>query len=207
MKIRELFLILILLLITATVGMATPKKLQDWIDLPVEVHDEIKRKLQNSQKYTAAQLDVISDCLKKSTLEKIINCLSDDGLEDTLEIGYMLKDEMLDLRDKICGNSSFGDKDRCKQLQKDLSGMGDRIRETWLDTLASGQEYLNKRTELTHLKKKICDKINKKDCWSWLNERLNIQCNPKKLENDGEKLRLCRMDVAGNVWKQLNANN
>ena len=207
MKVRKRLLVLVLLLITATTGVAVSKELQEWIDLPAEVHDELKQKLQKSKKYTAEQIEVITDCLKKPTMEKIINCLSNDGLEDAMEIGYMIKDEMRDLRDKICGSSSFGDQDRCKQLQKDLKGMGDRIRETWSKTLASGQTYLKKRTELTHLKKKICDKINKKGCWGWLNERMDIQCNPKKLDNDGEKLRQCRMEVAQDVWGRLNTGN
>ena len=196
---------LFVLLLSSTLGLVEAKELQDWMDLPAEVQENLTQKLKKSRKYTEEQMKTITNCLEKSKLEETINCLSNDGLEDALEIGYMIKDEMRDLRDRVCGSSSFGDKDRCKQLQKDLAGLGDRIKETWSKTLASGQAYLKKRTELTRLKKKICDKINKKGCWSWLNERMDINCNPKKLDNDAEKLRQCRTNIARDVWERLNA--
>ena len=207
MKIRKRCLMLIMILITSTLGLVEAKELQDLIELPAEVHDKLTQKLKQSKKYTEEQMKTITDCLEKSNIEKIINCLSDDGLEDTLEIGYMIKDEIKDLRDRVCGSSSFGDKDRCKQLQKDLLSLGHQIKETWSKTLASGQAYLKNRTELTRLKKKICDKINKKGCWSWLNERMDINCNPKKMDYEGEKLRQCRTNIARDVWEQLNAGN
>jgi len=59
----------------------------------------------------------------------------------------------------------------------------------------------------SYLKKKICDKINKKVCWSWLNERLDLNCNPQKLANDIEKLQQYRMKVAGDVWGKLSTQN
>ncbi|MBU2645041.1 hypothetical protein KKI24_10060 [bacterium] len=207
MRISHLLLLLFLLLVVSKSGVAAPKDLQGWIDLPVEVHDELIRKLKAGKKYSEEQLETITHCLKESDVRQIVNCLSDDGLEDALAIGYLIKEEMGKLRDRVCGGSSMGEKDRCQKLQQDLAGMGDRILETWSQTLASGEAYLEKRTALTRLKRQICHHINEKDCWTWLNERLDLHCSPEKLGRDAEQLRQCRMDVAQDIWNRLNAKN
>ncbi len=186
----------------STGGMAAPKDLQEWIDLPVEVHDALKRKLTESKKYTEEQLETITECLDKSEVQSIINCLSDDGMEDTLEIGDMIRDEMGNLRDKVCGGG-FLEKDRCKKLENDLKNVGIRIKDKWSRALASGKAFLDKRYELTRLKRKICNKIDQKGCWSWLNERMDLHCKPGDFSNDADKLKQCRMQVAEGVWEKV----
>jgi len=199
--------IAVLILIASTQYLAAADKLQEWIDLPAEVHEELTQKLKKSQKYTTEQIEVITGCLEKKGVKQIINCLSDDGLEDALEIGDLIKDEMRDLRNRVCGGSHILQKDRCKQLQKDLLNMGEQLKEKWSETMSSGQAYLKSKTELSQLKKNICDKINKKGCWSWLSERLDLNCNPQKLGNAVEKLQQCRINVAKEVWERLSAQN
>lgn len=213
MRYTLFFLGLIFSVLLAATPIAAATDLQDLIDLPVEVHDKIMEKLEDSKEYTEEQLETITRCMKKPGVKRIINCLSDDGLEDSLEIGYIIRDEMSNLRDKVCGGG-FLEEDRCKKLQKDVADVGlqvkdfgNRLKEKWSNAITGGKAFLEKRYELTRLKKKICDKINQEGCWSWLNERLDIRCKPSNLGNDPEKLKQCRIDVAQDVWKRVEARN
>ena len=173
------------------------------IDLPEEVHEKLTQKLADSKEYTEEQLETITGCLKKSGIQRIINCLSDDGLEDAVEIGYIIRDEMGNLRDRVCRGNSMRDKDRCDKLQNDLKQIGTQIKDKWSKTLASGKAYLEKKYELTYLKKKICSKINQEGCWSWLNERLDIHCKSADFDHNVEKLKQCRLKTAKSVWKRV----
>lgn len=181
------------------------KDLQDLIDLPVEVHETLKSRFAESKEYTEAQLETITRCLDKGDVERIINCLSDDGLDDAVAIGYLIRDEMGNLKDRVCRGSSLLEQDRCRKLQNDVNAMGTQIKEKWSKTLDKGKAYLEKRYELTRLKKRICDRINDEGCWRWLNDRLDIHCKPSSLDNDPEKLRQCRLDIANDVWNRLEA--
>ncbi len=205
MRISSLLLGLVFAAFLVSSSLALAKDLQDLIDLPEEVHDKLKQKLEDSKEYTEEQMETITRCLKKSGVQRIINCLSDDGLEDAMEIGYVIRDEMGNLRDRVCGGSSILEKDRCEKLQNDVKNMGSRIKEKWSKSLAGGKAYFEKKYELTLLKKKICDKIDQKGCWGWLNERLDIHCKPTKLDHNAEKLRQCRLKIAQDVWKRVEA--
>lgn len=185
--------------------------LQDIIDLPAEVHDKLKQKLEDSREYTEDQMASITRCLDKGNVRDIVNCLSDDGLDEAVEIGYIIRDEMSNLRDKVCGGT-FSDRDRCEKLQDDVKNLGvkmktwgSQLQEKWSKTVAGGRAYLEKRYELTRLKRKICDRINQEGCWNWLNERLDLHCKPSDLGNDPEKLKQCRLRVAREVWSRLEA--
>jgi len=186
------------------------EELRDIIELPVEIHEQLKRKLKDSREYTEEQLASINRCLERGNVKGVINCLSDDGLEDALEIGYIIRDEMSHLRDRICGSDSHGD--RCKKARDDVKHLGSSIQrwgtqlqEKWSQTVAGGKAYLDQRYELTRLKKKICDRINQEGCWNWLNERLDLNCKPKDLGHDPERLKQCRLEVARDVWQRLEA--
>lgn len=205
MRITQLLLGLVVTVFLFNGSITVAKEMQDLIDLPAEVADKLKQKLDESKEYTDEQMEIITHCLKKSGVQNIINCLSDDGLEDAMEIGYVIRDEMGNLRDRVCGGSTILEKDRCNKLKNDVKTMGKEIKEKWSRTLADGKAYLEKKYELTLLKKKICDKINQEGCWNWLNERLDIHCKPADLDNNTEKLRQCRMEVAQDVWKRVEA--
>lgn len=176
----------------------------DWLDIPPEYREQVIRKLNEGKQYTAEQLKVISGCLEKTSSEKIADCLSGGGLGEVTEIYSSVKSELKSIAEEVCGKSSFWEKNRCEKLEEQLSEFSKQLKTTWSDALQKGKQYLQKKNELLLLKRNICDKIDQEGCWSWLNERIDLRCNPSKLKDDPEKLHRCRMKTAEGVWERLN---
>ncbi len=196
---------LFVLLLTLDLSAAT-ESLEDLLEIPADYRDEIEEMLEKSKEFTEDQLEVIQDCLDESSAKEIANCFSKGGIDEAGKILSMIKDELFDVERRICGESSIFEKDRCEKFQesmKKFKGQADKLWSAWSSTMDRGRRYVEERNRLFTLKRKICQKINEDGCWKWLNERMDIKCNPKKIGYDAQKLEACQLEVANDVWDRL----
>ena len=175
-----------------------------WLDIPAEYRDEVAEKLEKSKHFTEEQLKIVKECLKQSGIKDTLNCFSDGGLDEAANILVIIRDELGSIKDRICGGSSSLDHNKCTQLQDKTVQLKDDLAAVLSGTIEKGQKYLEERNKLFTMKRKICGKIKEEGCWTWLEERLNLKCNPKKFDKHPEKLEQCQMEVVNDVWERLN---
>ncbi len=174
-----------------------------WLDVPSEYRKEIADKLEKSKRYTEEQMKVVKRCLDKSGAREILNCFSAGGLDKAASILLVIRDEFNSIADRICGGSSLTDQNKCKQLKENTILLKEGLAAALTGTIEKGQHYLEEKNKLFSMKRKICGKIKEKGCWTWLDERLNIKCNPQELGRHPDKLEQCRLEVLDEVWKRL----
>lgn len=177
---------------------------EKWVDMAEEYSGEIRKKLEQTKKFTEEQIDTITECMKQPTLKDNLNCLTDGGVDGASDVLVEVKDAMTDIQNRICGGSSAFEKDRCSQLKDRLDEWKKELTGNLSETMKRGQKYLEERNKLFFMKKKICTKIGEKGCWTWLDDRINIKCDPKKVGTNTKALESCRLDVVNDVWSKLN---
>jgi hypothetical protein len=176
---------------------------EKWLDIPSEYKDEIADALETSKEFTEEQIQLITTCLEESSLKDSLNCLSDGGMDEAMGILLTVSEAFTGIKDRICGGTSLTDRDRCRQIQSKLNQWKDGLAGTLSGTIKRGQKYLEERNRLFFMKRQICAKIGEKGCWSWLDDRLNLKCDPGKIGSDPEILKECRLTVVNEVWERL----
>ncbi len=177
---------------------------KDWLEIPAEYKDEVADKLEQSKEFTAEQMEMIKECLEESSFKETLNCISKGGVDEAAVILSSIAEAFGDIKERICGSSSMMDKNRCSQFKTRLQDWKDELSGTFSGTIKRGQQYLEERNKLFHMKRKICNKIGEKGCWTWLDERIDLKCNPEKIGTDLQKLEDCRLEVVNDVWERLN---
>lgn len=175
----------------------------EWLALTAEYKDELLDLLEQGKAYSEEQLEIIRDCMNESSMDDTLECFSRGGFDDAKKIVENLFAELSGLRERICGDNSDENIYACDTIEKSLKRFSEKIESSWSDSIQKGAAFLRKANELFYLKKKICDRINEKGCWSWLNERIDLKCNPEHFEASPEELRQCRLAVANDVWERL----
>ncbi len=193
-----------LLLFVPMFVFANVDEVEDLLEIPVEYRDEIEDRLKESREFTEEQIEIITACLDESSMTQVLNCFSRGGIDEAANIWMLINEELANMEERLCGKSTFFEKDRCEQIKESLDRIREQMDGIWSTTMERGRKYLKEKNELIFLKRKICKKINQKGCWSWLNERLLLKCNPNKMGADLRKLEKCRLDVANDVWERLN---
>ncbi|MBU2514349.1 hypothetical protein KJ966_23680 [bacterium] len=179
-------------------------EVEDLLEIPVEYRDEIKDKFKESREFSEAQIEIIAECLKESSIKGVLNCFSRGGIDEASNILVLIRDELLNIEERLCGKSTLFQKDRCEKIKSNLDNIKKQIGNMWSTTMERGKQRLREKNELITLKRKICEKINQDGCWSWLNERLYLKCNPKKIGTDSQVQEKCRLEAATEVWNRLN---
>ncbi len=180
---------------------------EEWLDITLEYKDEISDKLKESKQFTEDQLEVINDCLDESSVKEVLNCFSDGGVDEATGALIIIRDELVNIRERICGKSLLGNKDKCDQFGDKIIKLKADLQNTWASTLEKGKQYLDKKNKLLFMKRKICKKINEEGCYIWLNERIKIKCSPQNIGSDPAAIEKCQLDVTDEVWKRINTDD
>ncbi len=194
---------LLIFLATVTYGVGWDDG-KEWLEVSGEYKDEILEKLNDSKKFTEDQLTVIDECLNESNLKKVLDCLSGGGVNEAAGALTIIRDELGQIRERICGKGSLGNKDKCQKFGDSLNTLKKDLQKSWGELLQKGKGYLEQSNELLFMKRKICNKIDQEGCYRWLNERIDLKCNPKKIGNDPATIEKCRLDVTQEVWDRVN---
>lgn len=180
------------------------EKGEEWMELSSEVKDELIEKLEESREFTEEQLEVIQVCFEESSFKDAVNCFSSGGVDKASELFTIVEDELGHIRERICGESTLGNRDQCDRVKDSLAKLKSDLQSVWYTMLDKGKQYLEEKNRLLFMKRKICKKINQEGCYQWLNERIEIKCNPKTIGNDPETIEQCKLDVSEAVWRRLN---
>lgn len=177
---------------------------KEWLEVSKEYKDEILEKLENSKQFTEDQLQVIDDCMNESSVKKVLNCFSGGGVDEAAGALTIIRDELGNIRERICGKGSWGNKDKCQKFGDSLSKLKKDLQQSWGELLEKGKNYLEQSNKLLFMKRKICRKIDQEGCYRWLNDRIDIQCNPNKIGNNPATIEKCQLEVTEDVWGRLN---
>lgn len=197
----------ILIIISLTLDLFAADALEtgkEWLDISQEYKNEILQHLEDSKQFTEKQLDIVADCLDESSISEVINCFSKGGIDDAIALISGIKDQLGTIRERICGEDHLGNKDKCEQFSDSLLVLTKDLKTAWSSALEKGKKYLENKNQLLFMKRKICKKIDQEGCYQWLNERIEIKCDPKKIGNDPAVIKQCKLDVADEVWSKLN---
>ena len=203
---RKYLLFLILLFTCSFSALAMVSDKNDWLEVPNEYREKIFEKLKEGKKYSEEQLAVIGQCLQESTTKAALSCFSQSGFAEVSALYVTIEKELGELREKLCGEKVVRKKDNCEQLIDQLTQLKNQLKQGWSTALEKGQKVLKKKNVLFSLKRKICLKIEVEGCWSWLNERIALKCDPGKFKAEPDKLFECQLAVVTEVWKKLDVD-
>ena len=178
---------------------------KEWLEVSREYKDEILEKLKDSKEFTEDQLEVIDDCLNESNVKEVLNCFSGGGVDGAAGALTIIRDELGQIRERICGKGSWGNKDKCQKFGDSLHKLKNELQKSWGELLQKGKSYLEQSNQLLFMKRKICRKIDQEGCYRWLNERIDIKCNPKKIGNDPVTIEKCQLEVTEEVWGRVSS--
>lgn len=202
---KSIIIFQIIILLNTFVYAAAWDEGKEWLEVSKEYKDEILEQLENSKQFTENQLEVIDDCLNESNVKEVLNCFSGGGVEGAAGALTIIRDELEQIRERICGKGSWRNKDKCQKFGESLDKLRTDLQKTWGELLQKGKDYLEQSNNLLFMKRKICRKINQDGCYRWLNERIDLKCNPKKTGNDPAIIEKCRLDVTQEVWDRVNS--
>lgn len=203
----RIFILLFLILMTQQLVWveAAWQKENQWLEIPEEYRKEISEQIKASKQYTAEQLSVITDCLSETSVAEILNCLSAGGIDEAAGILTLIRDKVSEIRERICGGSALGNKDSCDKLSDSLIRFKQDLQEAWSVTVAKGKQYLAEKNRVLTMKRSICNRIKQEGCYQWLNDRIELKCNPKKIGTNPTAIETCQWDVVEEVWQRLNS--